>query len=63
MNHGFAQGNKRTAYAILEWFLHVNALGRLIAEDEELVSFCLQAENEKWSIEDIENWLRANIQA
>jgi prophage maintenance system killer protein len=21
MNHGFAQGNKRTAYALLEWFL------------------------------------------
>src|SRR3954464_7317473 len=58
MNHGFVQGNKRTAYAMLEWFLHANSLGSITATDEGAVEFCLRAENEKWSIDTIESWLR-----
>ena len=60
MNHGFAQGNKRTAYAVLEWFLGRNGLGALSASDAEVVAFCYAAENEKWSVDQIESWLRAN---
>lgn len=62
MNHGFAQGNKRTAYAMMEWFLWQNDLGRLAADDEEVVDFCYAAENEKWTVDQIEAWLRAHIQ-
>ena len=47
MNHGFVQGNKRTAYAMLECFLMVNQLGSVSATDDEVVGFCLSAENER----------------
>ena len=63
MNHGFAQGNKRTAYALLEWFLWQNQLGSITALDDATVAFCYAAENEKWSVEQIETWLRENTQA
>ena len=63
MNHGFVQGNKRTAYAMLEWFLWANGLGRILATDDEVVDFCLSAENDKWSVEQVEAWLRSNIAA
>src|SRR5688572_2737594 len=58
MNHGFVQGNKRTAYAMLEWFIHENKVGEIQATDEAIVEFCLRSENEKWSIDQIEAWLR-----
>jgi death-on-curing protein len=61
MNHGFVQGNKRTAYAMLEWFLRVNSLGSIAATDEAVIDFCLTAENDKWSIDQIEAWLRMNL--
>ena len=61
MNHGFVQGNKRTAYAMLEWFLRANALGRIKATDNEIVEFCLNAENDKWSVEQVDAWLRSNV--
>lgn len=57
------QGNKRTAYAALEWFLRANALGRITATDDEVVKFCLSAENDKWSVEQVDAWLRSNIAA
>ena len=62
MNHGFAQGNKRTAYAITEWFLWQNQLGRFVARNEEIVAFCYASENEKWSVDRIDAWFRANLQ-
>lgn len=61
MNHGFVQGNKRTAYAMLEWFLRANSLGRITASDDAVVEFCLHAENDKWSVEQVDAWLRSNI--
>ena len=63
MNHGFVQGNRRTAYATLEWFLRANALGRIMATDDAIVDFCLNAENDKWSVEQVDAWLRSNIAA
>ncbi len=63
MNHGFRQGNKRTSYALLEWFLTVNNLGAVIASDDDVVRFCVDAENSKWSIDEIEFWLRENVSA
>ena len=61
MNHGFVQGNKRTAYAMLEWFLSVNRLGTIRTTDEAVVEVCLAAENGKWTIEEIDRWLRMNV--
>lgn len=61
MNHGFAQGNKRTAYAALEWFLLINELGRVGGSDDEVVAMCFSAENDKWSVDQIEAWLKANV--
>ena len=61
MNHGFVQGNKRTAYATLEWFLHINKFGQIAAPDEAVIEFCLKSENDKWSVDAIEAWLRKNI--
>jgi death-on-curing protein len=58
MNHGFVQGNKRTAYAALEWFLWRNRIIRIEAADDEIVAFCYSAENEKWPVDLIEAWLR-----
>lgn len=63
MNHGFAQGNKRTAYAITEWFFWKNKLGVLSASDQEIVDFCLGAENKKWSIDQIEAWFRQQLRS
>jgi death-on-curing protein len=60
MNHGFVQGNKRTAYAMLEWFLHANNIAAINAPDDEIVKFCLSAENDKWPVEHVEVWLRSN---
>lgn len=62
MNHGFAQGNKRTAYAVTEWFLWQNRLGTITGSDDEIVTFCYAAENEKWSVDQIEAWLRRHLQ-
>ncbi|MBN1490084.1 MAG: type II toxin-antitoxin system death-on-curing family toxin [Phycisphaerae bacterium] len=61
MNHGFAQGNKRTAYLAMEWFLARNSLGALAASDEEIIAMVYAAEREKWSVERMEGWLREHI--
>jgi death-on-curing protein len=60
MNQGFVQGNKRTAYALLEWFLSVNGLGLVHADDDAVVA-SVAAENDKWTIEEIDRWLRLNV--
>lgn len=62
MNHGFAQGNKRTAYAITEWFLWENRLGQITADDDEIVAMCYAAENDKWSVDQVAAWLRDHIE-
>jgi death on curing protein len=57
MNHGFVQGNKRTAYLALEWFLAMNSLGAIEASDDDIITMCFAAENDKWSPEQIAQWL------
>jgi death-on-curing protein len=61
MSHGFAQGNKRIAYLALEWFLERNALGALTASDDDIVHMCLAAEHEKWTVEQLDQWLREHV--
>jgi death-on-curing protein len=62
MNHGFVQGNKRTAYAVAEWFLWQNRLGSISATDEEIVTFFYATENDKWSVDQVEAWFRGHLQ-
>ena len=57
MNHGFVQGNKRTAYLALEWFLEMNSLGSIGASDEDIIAMSYGAENDKWTVEQIVLWL------
>lgn len=61
MNHGFAQGNKRTAFLSLGWFLSANKLGAISASDRSKIDMCYAAENEKWSVEQIEQWLMQHV--
>lgn len=61
MNHGFAQGNKRTAYLALEWFLQANSPGEITASDEDIIAMCHSAENEEWTVQRIARWLRDQV--
>lgn len=57
MNHGFAQGNKRSAYTAMEWFIRKNGLGAVTATNREVIDMCYSAENDKWDVDRIEAWL------
>ena len=61
MNHGFVQGNKRTAYLALEWFLRENALGVIVADDQDVIDMCLAPVEERWSVDAIDEWLRVHV--
>lgn len=61
MNHGFAQGNKRSAFAALGWFLCVNKLGRMNCTLAERSSMCYAAENDKWTVDQLDAWLSKNV--
>lgn len=56
-NHPFVDGNKRTALATLEYFLHLNGI-EIKATQKEKVELTLWTENEKPSLEEISSWLR-----
>jgi prophage maintenance system killer protein len=60
MNHGFEQGNKRTAWLSLRWFLMRNQIARIVASKQAIIDMCYAAENKKWSVDQIDEWLRAN---
>ena len=61
MNHGFAQGNKRTAFLALGWFVSMNELGEITASQAEKIAMCYAAENQKWSVDQIEAWLEPHV--
>ena len=63
MNHGFAQGNKRTAWLSLRWFLRRNQIAKVVASEQSIIEMCYEAENDKWSVDQIEAWLRKNTVA
>ena len=60
MNHGFVQGNKRTAWLALRWFLRRNRIAEITASMQAIIDMVYRAENEKWSVDQIDIWLRAN---
>jgi len=59
-NHPFVDGNKRTALATLEYFLHLNGL-RIEATQREKVNFALWAENQKPTLDQIATWIKKHI--
>ncbi|MFQ5491219.1 MAG: type II toxin-antitoxin system death-on-curing family toxin [Phycisphaerae bacterium] len=61
MNHGFVQGNKRTAYLALEWFLHANRVGQIVTTDEAVIDMCLAVVEEHWDVDHLESWLREHL--
>lgn len=55
-NHGFIDGNKRTAMAAASYFLYVHNINLLIT-NREYEDFMLKVVNEKPSISKIKTWL------
>ncbi len=55
-NHGFIDGNKRTAMAAASLFLYAHNI-RIKFTDKEYEDFMLKVVNEKPSITKIKNWL------
>lgn len=56
-NHGFIDGNKRTAITTTTRFLAINGC-TLEVSSEEFVTFPLKMEGERLSIEEIAKWLK-----
>lgn len=59
-NHGFFDGNKRTAYVVAETFLDVNGY-MMNAPDEAVVSTMLAVASGDMPEEQLAKWFRANI--
>lgn len=58
-NHPFVDGNKRTAFVVMELFLALNAVA-LTASDADSVVKTLELAAGSLSEEDLAAWLRAN---
>ena len=59
-NHGFSDGNKRTALAAAAMFLRLNGLKFIAAETETVVAMVCLATDE-WSEKQFADWLRAHV--
>lgn len=59
-NHSFVDGNKRTAFVVMELFLNLNKL-ELKATDEECVMMMLRLAEGSLMEEALVEWIRKNI--
>jgi death on curing protein len=59
-NHGFRDGNKRTAFASTAVFLRLNGL-RLAAPEAEAVTAMIYVATDVWSEERLAGWIRAHV--
>ena len=59
-NHPWHGGNKRTATALTDSFLHRNGFD-LKASLDEIIELSLNIESDVWKVDEIENWLRSKI--
>jgi death-on-curing protein len=59
-NHGFLDGNKRTAYVVAETFLDVNGYA-VTASDEQVVTTMLAVASGVMSEEQLAKWFRTFI--
>ncbi len=59
-NHAWQGGNKRTATALTDSFLHRNGW---VLETTllEIIELSLNIEADIWKVDEIENWLRARV--
>jgi death on curing protein len=58
-NHGFRDGNKRTAMAAATYYLYTKGIV-VSYTNEEYESFMLQVVNDKPSVTDIADWLKVH---
>ncbi len=59
-NHGFIDGNKRTAYVVAETFLDLNGYA-MHASDETVVTMILAVASGVMPEEQLANWFRSSI--
>lgn len=59
-NHPWEGGNKRTATLLMSIFLKRNGW-KLTAETSEIVEMVLAVEADRWSVDEIETWLREKV--
>jgi death-on-curing protein len=60
-DHPFADGNKRTAYAVVDAFLRRNRHA-LAATPEEGMAFMLEVARGERDVEDVAEWLRSRLE-
>lgn len=59
-NHPWHGGNKRTATALTDSFMHRNGFD-LKASLEDVINLSLKIEADVWKVDEIENWLRNRV--
>lgn len=60
MDHGFEDGNKRTALHSMLTFLLVNGI-EVTYEQEEIADLICDVVEKKVSVEELEKWLEAHV--
>ncbi|HET7564213.1 MAG TPA: type II toxin-antitoxin system death-on-curing family toxin [Gemmatimonadaceae bacterium] len=59
-NHGFRDGNKRTAFVAAAVFLRLNGQ-RLVAPEPEAVAAMVYVATDEWSEERLADWIRTHL--
>ena len=59
-NHGFLDGNKRTAFTAMAVFLRLNGL-RLSVPEPEVVTAMVFLATDAWNEEHIAEWVRSHV--
>lgn len=59
-NHGFRDGNKRTAFTAAAVFLHLNGR-RIVAPEFEVVSAMVFLATDAWTEKQFAEWIRAHM--
>jgi len=61
-NHPFTGGNKRTATHLTDHFLKLNGF-EIVAHISEVVEIVLAVESNLWDVENVAQWMRANMKS
>ncbi len=59
LNHPFSDGNKRTAWGTMRWFLALNGYTLRVSVGDA-VEFMLRVDNEKPDLKEIAKWIKNN---
>lgn len=60
MNYAFLDGNKRTAWQVTKRYLYTNGIP-LTYTQQEVITFCLNVDNNGWEVTDIAEWLKRHV--